>query len=153
MFIFLLNLFNIWDCYYFRSNLSLVLHIKVLLINKHVTLSFSLLKMKKKLCHKSLCLSGISLRQYCQKSVVKSRRFRKKIKRGDGHIGGLSIEEQGSNLLHSMVYGVRYLRKQQNDTTIIIILVCQTILTSEVKEFLKEQHLKKHGFFWLLPLS
>ena len=141
MFIFLLNLFNIWDCYYFRSNLSLVLHIKVLLINKHVTLSFSLLKMKKKLCHKSLCLSGISLRQYCQKSVVKS------------HIGALSIEEQGSNLLHTMVYGVRYLRKQQNDTMIIIILVCQTILTSEVKEFLKEQHLKKHGFFWLLPLS
>ena len=38
------------------------------------------------------CLYGISLGQYCQKGLAKNRAFGKKIKRGDGHIGGLSIE-------------------------------------------------------------
>ena len=34
MFIFLLNHFNTWDCYFFESSLSLVCHIKILLIKK-----------------------------------------------------------------------------------------------------------------------
>ena len=40
-----------------------------------------------------LCLSAVSLGQYCQKSLAKSRGFGKNIKRGDGHAGRLSIEE------------------------------------------------------------
>ena len=47
MFIFLLTPFDTFDCYYFGPNLSQVLLIKELFIKKHVTLFFSLLKMKK----------------------------------------------------------------------------------------------------------
>ena len=43
MFIFLLTPFDTWGCYYFGSNLSLMLLMKVLLIKKHLTLFFSLL--------------------------------------------------------------------------------------------------------------
>ena len=39
-----------------------------------------------------LFLSGISLGQYCWKSLAKSIGFRKKYKKGDSHIGGLSTE-------------------------------------------------------------
>ena len=44
------------------------------LSKKHMTLFFSLLKMKKKLCLMSLflCLSRISLGRYSKKSVIKS---------------------------------------------------------------------------------
>ena len=35
-----------------------------------------------------LCLPGLSLGRYCQKSVVKSWGFRKKDKKGDGHTKG-----------------------------------------------------------------
>ena len=42
-----------------------------------------------------LCLSSILLGWYCQKSLAKSGGFRKNIKSGDGHIGGLSTEKQG----------------------------------------------------------
>ena len=42
MFIFLSTPFNSWDCYYFGSDLSLVLLIKMLLIKNHVTLFCSL---------------------------------------------------------------------------------------------------------------
>ena len=34
MFIFLLHLFNTWDCYYFEPNINLMWHIKVLLMKK-----------------------------------------------------------------------------------------------------------------------
>ena len=37
-----------------------------------------------------LLLSGISLNQFCQKSVFKSWVFRKKDKIGDGHIVGIA---------------------------------------------------------------
>ena len=39
-----------------------------------------------------LSLLGISMRQYFRKSFSRSGGFRKNIKRGYGHIGGLSIE-------------------------------------------------------------
>ena len=54
--------------YYFGWSLSLVLLTKVFFLKKkHVTLFFSVLKMKKWLCHISLffCLSSISLGWYC----------------------------------------------------------------------------------------
>ena len=54
--------------YYFGWSLSLVLLTKVFFFKKkHVTLFFSVLKMKKWLCHISLffCLSSISLGWYC----------------------------------------------------------------------------------------
>ena len=35
-----------------------------------------------------MCLSGFSLERYCQKILTKSRGFRKKIKRKDGHLVG-----------------------------------------------------------------
>ena len=80
MFIFILTPFHTWDCYYFVLNLRLVLPIKLFFI----TLVFSLLKMKKKLCHMSLflCLSGKS----CQKHEVP-----KKIKRRGDHIRGTKV--------------------------------------------------------------
>ena len=58
--------FDTWDCYYFWSNLSLTILIKMLLIKKQVTLFFSLLKMNKQLCQMSLflCLSNISLERW-----------------------------------------------------------------------------------------
>ena len=64
--------------------------IKVFFIKKRITFFLSLLKKKKKLCHMKLffCSSGISLGQYCQKILTKSRGFAKKIKRRDGHIVG-----------------------------------------------------------------
>ena len=82
--------FDSWDHYYFESNLSLELLIKVFFIKKHVTFFLSLLKKKKELCHMKLflCSSGISLGRYCKKILTKSRGFRKKIKRRDGHIVG-----------------------------------------------------------------
>ena len=40
-----------------------------------------------------LCLSGISLGRYCWKTLAKSRELGKKIKKRDGHIGGLPVEE------------------------------------------------------------
>ena len=40
-----------------------------------------------------MCLSGISMERYCRKSLAKSGGFGKDVKRGDSHIGGLSIEE------------------------------------------------------------
>ena len=46
-----------------------------------------------------LCLSGISFGRYCQKSVVKSQGFGKKIKRGDAHIGRNVYRKGGSTLL------------------------------------------------------
>ena len=51
----------------------------------------SLLKKKKELYHMKLflCSSGISLGQYCQKILTKSRGFGKKIKKRDGHIMGV----------------------------------------------------------------
>ena len=42
-----------------------------------------------------LFLSCISLGRYCRESLAKSVGFGKNIKRGDGHIGGLSIERRG----------------------------------------------------------
>ena len=47
IFIFISTLFDTWDCYFFRLNLSLVLLVKVFFIKKHATLLFSLLKMNK----------------------------------------------------------------------------------------------------------
>ena len=44
-----------------------------------------------------LCLYGISFKQYCRKSLAKKGGSGEKIKRGDGHIEGVS-----SNLLHTM---------------------------------------------------
>ena len=44
MFVFLLTPFDTWDCYYFESNLRLVLLIKEVLIQKHVTSFCYLLK-------------------------------------------------------------------------------------------------------------
>ena len=63
-------LFNIWDCYYFESNLTLVWHIKVLLIKKNVPLFCGLANMKKQLSLMSLFLRypSISLAQYFQKN-------------------------------------------------------------------------------------
>ena len=43
MFILLLNPFDIRDCYHFKSNLRLVLLIKIFLIKKHVMLFCNLL--------------------------------------------------------------------------------------------------------------
>ena len=79
--------FDNWD-HYFESNLSLELLIKVFLYKK--ALFLSLLKKKKELCHMKLflCSSGISFGRYCKKILTKSRGFRKKIKRRDGHIVG-----------------------------------------------------------------
>ena len=48
-----------------------------------------------------LFLSCISLRLYCRKSLAKSGGFGKNIKRGDAHIGGLSIEGDSNLLLHT----------------------------------------------------
>ena len=50
--------------------------------------------MKKQFCHMSvfLCLSGASSGHYCWKSLAKSGGSKKKYKKADGHIGGLSIE-------------------------------------------------------------
>ena len=98
--------FDNWDRYYFESNLSLELLLKVFFIKKHVTFFLSFLKKKKELCHMKLvlCSSGISLGRYCQKILTKSGGSRKKIKRRDRHIvggGGVSIKG-GSNLLHIM---------------------------------------------------
>ena len=83
MFIFLLNPFDIWNCYYFESNLTLAFHIKVLLIKKHVMMFISPLKMKTQLSLIGLflCFPRISLGWYCQKSVEKGGDFRKRIKR------------------------------------------------------------------------
>ena len=36
-----------------------------------------------------LCLSGIILGRYCRESLAKNGGFRKKIKRGDGHMEGV----------------------------------------------------------------
>ena len=52
-----------------------------------------------------MCLSGFSLERYCQKILTKSRGFRKKIKRKDGHLvggGGVSIEGSGSKRLRTV---------------------------------------------------
>ena len=59
----MVDFFVIWDHYYFESNLSLELLIKVFLIKKLVTFFLSLLKRKKEFCHMKLflCSSGISL--------------------------------------------------------------------------------------------
>lgn len=56
MIIFVLTLLDTWNCYYFESDLNLVLLIKVLLTKKHVKLFCSLLNRKKWLCHRSLFL-------------------------------------------------------------------------------------------------
>ena len=74
IFIFLLTPCDTFDCYYFGPNLSQVLLIKVLFIKKHVTLFFSLLKMKKRLF---LCLSGISMGQYSWKKSCQKRGLEK----------------------------------------------------------------------------
>ena len=42
-----------------------------------------------------LCLSGISLGQYCRESLAKSREFRKNIKRGHGHTGVVVYRKRG----------------------------------------------------------
>ena len=70
--------FDIWDCYYL-DQISTWFHLQKCCLKKHITLFCSLLNMKIKLCHRSLflCLSSISLWQYCQKNVVKNRGFRK----------------------------------------------------------------------------
>ena len=83
MFIFLLNPFDIWNCYYFESNLTLAFHIKVLLIKKHVMMFISPLKMKTQLSLIGLflCFPRISLGWYCQKREKKGGDFRKRIKR------------------------------------------------------------------------
>ena len=47
LFIFLLTLFDTFSCYYFKSDLSLLMHVKVLFIKKHIILFCSLLNMKK----------------------------------------------------------------------------------------------------------
>ena len=59
-----------WDCYYFKSNLSLLIYIIVLLTKNHV-LFCSFLNIKKQLSLMGLflCLSDISLGQYCLKNV------------------------------------------------------------------------------------
>ena len=41
MFIFLLNPFNTWDCYYFETNINLMCHIKVLLMKKEYCFAVS----------------------------------------------------------------------------------------------------------------
>ena len=82
---FFLPPFDTWNCSYFKSNLSLVKYIKVLLI-KHVILFCSLQNMKKQLSfvYLFLYLSCISLGRYCQKNVFKSAGLRSKIQRGGG---------------------------------------------------------------------
>ena len=77
--IIILNQISAWSC------LS-----KFFLQKKHAMFFLSLLKRKKELCHMKLflCSSGISLGRYCKKILTKSRGFRKKIKRRDGHIVG-----------------------------------------------------------------
>ena len=84
MLTFLMTLFCVWDCYYFRSNLSLVLLMKVLLTKKACDFVFQFSKDEEISCQLSLflCLSCISLGQYWQNDVVKSGWFVKKNKRG-----------------------------------------------------------------------
>ena len=64
---------------------------KVLLIEKHVILLYSLLNMKKQLFLMGLvlCLSRISLGRYCLKNVVKSGDWEKRYK------GGMAISKRG----------------------------------------------------------
>ena len=67
----------------------------MLLITRHVILFCSFLNMKKQLplMQLFLCLSYISLMRFFQKKCCqKWGGWEKKIKRGDGHIGGLPIE-------------------------------------------------------------
>ena len=56
---------------------------KSAVFKKHLTVLLSSLKLEKELCHMVLflCLFGISLGQYCRKSLAKSKGFRKNIKR------------------------------------------------------------------------
>ena len=84
IFLFLLTPFDIWDCYYFKSNPSQLMYIKVLLTSKEAWILFySLLNMKKQLSLMGLflCLSRISFGDIIKKmSKVGVRE--KKIKRG-----------------------------------------------------------------------
>ena len=105
MLIFLLIFhFDIWDNYYFKSDLSLVLPIKMLRTKQHIIL-LCILNMKKQPSPMSLCLSHISLGQYYQKNVIEGEGFGKKlkdkmvvvIKGWDGGGEGVSTEED-SNL-------------------------------------------------------
>ena len=75
------NQISVWSC------------LSKFFIKNRVTFFLSLLKKRKNFATwNCFCvhLSGISLRQYCQKILTKSWGFRKKIKRRDGHIVGLS---------------------------------------------------------------
>ena len=75
---------------------------------KHVTLFFSLLKMKKWFFHMSLFLffrhfTGATLMEKsCQKWGGGG--VRKKYKKRNGHIGGGLSIEGGSNLLYTMIF-------------------------------------------------
>ena len=79
-----------------------------------------------------LCLSGISMEQYCQNSLAKwgGRGVRKKYKKGDVHIGrGVSIEG-GSNLLHTMgvlIYNSRKMLHPKMRLHPLCMLLCQLI--------------------------
>ena len=77
---------------------------------KHVSLIFSLLKMKKWLCPMSLflCLSSISMRQHCRKSLVQSKGagvggWKKYKKWGWPYGKGIVYRRGHSNLLHIML--------------------------------------------------
>ena len=83
--------FDNWDHYYFKSNLSLELLIKVFLYKKHVTFFLSLLKRKKEICHMKLflCSSGTSLGAILSKNSYQKRGVQKKDqKEGWSYNGG-----------------------------------------------------------------
>ena len=96
--------------YYFRLNLSQVLLTKVLLIKNAYNVVFQSSKNEEKILPNELflCLSGISLGQYCRKSLAKSGGFRKNIQKG---VGGWPYRKEGrvyrrgrSNHLHTMLF-------------------------------------------------
>ena len=108
MFIFLLTPFYAWDRYWFESNFSLVLCIKVLLMKKHVMLSCSYCNMCKyfSLMSLYLCLSRISLRALTNK-MSKMGGFVENIKRGEWQYRGSCLEKESSNLLHTMTETIK----------------------------------------------
>ena len=77
------------------------------LLKKHMTLFFSLLKMKKKLCLMNLflCLSRISLGRYSKKIVIKSVCVggARHTHRGIDHLGGAAHRRLGDGVLHNTI--------------------------------------------------
>ena len=99
IFIFLIVPSDTWDCNFFKSNLSLLIYIKVLLV-KHITLFCSPRNINKQLFSSVyFCVYPVLQQGVVVMKMFSEKGYREKRYKGRGwgwgrHIGELSIEEE-----------------------------------------------------------